>query len=281
MPPERVADLREVMLAMLANLPTAWHHENEILTRSGERRLIRWNNSVLRSGAGDVIGTASIGEDITEQQRAAIRIKRLNRVYAVLSEINALIVRVHDRDELFRETCRIAVEAGAFSMAWLGLIDAQTLNGKIVAWHGGEEGYVDIVGLTAGDGIPDSERPACHTLRQLQPVIYNDIATDPSLASVRAELLRRGYKSAGCFPLTLAGRPEAVIALFAGEPGFFDAEETRLLSQLAGDISFALDHIQNQERLEYLAYYDPLTGLANRSLFLERLGAIQAQRRQR
>jgi len=26
------------------NLPEAWHHENEILTRSGERRLIRWNN---------------------------------------------------------------------------------------------------------------------------------------------------------------------------------------------------------------------------------------------
>jgi diguanylate cyclase (GGDEF)-like protein len=62
-----------------------------------------------------------------------------------------------------------------------------------------------------------------------------------------------------------------VIALFAGEPGFFDAEETHLLLELAGDISFALDHIEKQERLDYLAYYDPLTGLANHSLFLERV----------
>src|SRR5256885_8267646 len=42
------------------------------------------------------------------------KIHRLTRVYAVLSGINALIVRVRDRDELFREACRIAVEAGQF-----------------------------------------------------------------------------------------------------------------------------------------------------------------------
>ncbi len=41
--------------------------ENQITTRSGERRLIRWNNSVLRSGDGAAIGfpRRSIGEDIT------------------------------------------------------------------------------------------------------------------------------------------------------------------------------------------------------------------------
>ena len=54
-------------------------------------------------------------------------------------------------------------------------------------------------------------------------------------------------------------------------PHAFDEEETRLLLELAGDISFALDHIEKEERLNYLAYYDALTGLANRSLFLERV----------
>src|SRR5258706_219394 len=45
----------------------------------------------------------------------------------------------------------------------------------------------------------------------------------------------------------------------------------KLLVELAGDILFALDHIKKEERIEYLAYYDSLTGLANRSLFHERL----------
>ena len=68
-PPE-TNDAKDKFAALLANLPEARHHENEILTRSGERRFIHWNNSVLRSGAGDVIGTASIGEDITERKMA-------------------------------------------------------------------------------------------------------------------------------------------------------------------------------------------------------------------
>ena len=78
-----------------------------------------------------MIGVGSIGEDFTEQKRAEIRSKRLTRVYAVRSRIKALIVRVRDRTELFRETCRIAGEAGAFRMAWIGVIDSRTLDGSV------------------------------------------------------------------------------------------------------------------------------------------------------
>ena len=212
-----------------------------------------------------------IFHDITDRREAENRIKRLMRVYAVLSGINALIVRVRDRNELFKEACRIAVDAGAFKMAWIGVIDPHNLDGEVVAWHGGEEGYIDKVRLTARDGTPYSERPACRALREAQPVICNDIATDLSLGSLRDDLLTRGHKSAAYFPLTVTGRPEAVIALFAGETNVFDDEETRLLLDLASDISFAIDHIEKQVRLDYLAYYDVLTGLANRSLFLERV----------
>ncbi len=46
------------------------HVENEIVTRSGERRLIRWSNTVMRDPQGRAIGSTSIGEDITERKRA-------------------------------------------------------------------------------------------------------------------------------------------------------------------------------------------------------------------
>ncbi|SPE59972.1 putative Histidine kinase [Verrucomicrobia bacterium] len=68
--PSDIADLKDVFETLLKDLPDAWHHENEILTKAGRRRLIRWNNSVLRSASSEVIGTASIGEDITERKRA-------------------------------------------------------------------------------------------------------------------------------------------------------------------------------------------------------------------
>ena len=73
-----VYDFPDGYAGFLAHQPDAWHSENEILLRSGQRRLIRWNNSMLRSGAGEVIGTASIGEDITERKRSEQEILNLN-----------------------------------------------------------------------------------------------------------------------------------------------------------------------------------------------------------
>ena len=71
-------EVRDVHSAMVVDSPAARHNENEILTRSGERRLIRWSNTVLRSASGEMLGTASIGEDITERKRAEDEVLRLN-----------------------------------------------------------------------------------------------------------------------------------------------------------------------------------------------------------
>ena len=68
-PPEDTA-ARRAFGELLADKPSAWHHENEVVTRSGERRLIQWSNTVLRSATGEAIGSASIGQDITLQRQA-------------------------------------------------------------------------------------------------------------------------------------------------------------------------------------------------------------------
>ena len=46
------------------------HDVHEIVTKSGELRMVSWSNTVLRGEDGLVAGTASIGTDITEQKRA-------------------------------------------------------------------------------------------------------------------------------------------------------------------------------------------------------------------
>lgn len=69
----------------------------------------------------------------------------------------------------------------------------------------------------------------------------------------------------------IAGVPVGVLGLYAPETDFFDEAEMKLLYELAGDVAFVIDHIGKQDRLDYLAYYDVLTGLANRSLFFERV----------
>jgi diguanylate cyclase (GGDEF)-like protein len=67
------------------------------------------------------------------------------------------------------------------------------------------------------------------------------------------------------------------LSLVAAEPAPFAEDELRLLTQLAHDISFALEYIETQEKLAYLAWHDPLTGLGNRALLHEQLSdALQA-----
>ena len=53
------------------------HYESSILTRSGERRLFSWNNTLLRDANGEVVGQASVGEDITDRRRAEHELERL------------------------------------------------------------------------------------------------------------------------------------------------------------------------------------------------------------
>jgi diguanylate cyclase (GGDEF)-like protein len=105
----------------------------------------------------------------------------------------------------------------------------------------------------------------------MKPVISNNVENDPQRL-MRKELDERGIKSLAIIPLMVGGEAFGVLALYAAEIGAFDDEEMRLLLELAGDISFALEHIKKAEKLDYLAYYDELTGLANRTLFLERVG---------
>ncbi len=223
----------------------------------------------LRTASGTLIAT--IGHDITERKRAATSIRRLNRVYAVLSGINSLIVRVRDRDELFREACRIAVEHGRFKMAWIGIVDRDAMKVVPVASAGAEPEFLTLIRdhFSLRADAPMGNTLTARAIRERKAFVSNDIRKDGTLFA--ADRIERGIASMCVLPLLVEDDAAGVIAFYADETGFFDDEEMRLLTELAGDIAFGIDHIGKRERLDYLAYYDALTGLANRSLFIERV----------
>ena len=103
----------------------------------------------------------AIFHDITERRIQEQKISRLSRIHAVLSGINSAIVRMRDRSELFQEACRIAVDQGGFSMAWIGLVDRDALKIKPVAWAGAEQGFLAIIEprLSLSDSLPPPRPP--------------------------------------------------------------------------------------------------------------------------
>ena len=182
--------------------------------------------------------------DISERRRHERRIADLNRLYAVLSQINEAIARQHDRDALLREACRVAVEVGTFRLAWVGLVEGDAV--RPVAWAGAAQGYLEHLGVTVRDE-PLGRGPSGQAVREARTVISGDIATDPAMAPWRDLALARGFRSTAALPLSLHGRVVGVFSLQAGDPQFFDAQERRLLDDVAADLSFALLGLEREE----------------------------------
>src|SRR5205807_525934 len=215
----------------------------------------------------------TLARDITERRAQHEKIERLNRVYAMLSGINAAIVHIRDRDELFRECCRIAHEAGGFDAVSIHLIDPQKLIAEPVAWHGRQE---MMEWLRQGRFSVGVEKSAAQSLpveliKTRRPATTNDALHDPR-AQFKDALARFGINSVAFLPLIVSDRVTGVMTMYSPLKGHFDEAEIRLLSGLAADISFAVEHLEKSERAAYLALYDELTGLANRQLLAERLG---------
>ena len=218
-----------------------------------------------------VQGIVVNARDVTGRKQAEERIRRLNRVYAVLSGINGAIVRIRDPRELFQEASRIAVEAGGFVMAWAGRVDREANVVRAEGWAGDHvRSFLDVAPLAVLETMPGGLGLAGRAVREKKAVISNDVLNDPQRL-MRKELAERGIKSLAVLPLLQGDQAVGVLSLYASEVGVFDDEEMRLLLELATDVSFALDYMEKAEKVTYLAYYDVLTGLPNRALLLDRM----------
>ena len=219
--------------------------------------------------------SSQIGQ-FMERRTQEFSILKLNRVYAMLSGINSAIIRIRDRQELFTEVCRIAVREGWFSLAWLGLLDPDTRTVKPAAIDGDESDFGLFADPTySEDANVDGGRGTVgEALRTKSPVYSNDLLQERWISAARDEAIRRGYRSVISVPLLIGGDCAGIFVLYSKERGFFDEEELVLLKELADDISFSLDFIASAERITFLAFRDPMTGLANRFSLRERLAQV-------
>ncbi|MDO8863571.1 EAL domain-containing protein [Haliea sp. E1-2-M8] len=235
----------------------------------------------LFSGVGNQLAVALERAELHENlerlvEERTLQVKRLNRLYSVLSGINLAIVRTRTQSELFDEVCRIAIDAGAFAFAWIGTVDSNGEGSVKASAHatGSGPSYEEIE-----EAVKAAEHPlsAEQQLQRGEVFILNNIAGRNKITTP----WRDEYQSTAILPLFRGESLEAVCTLYSMEPDAFDDEkEMNLLREIAGDISFALDFQDKDRRLNYQAYYDGVTGLPNRTLFVDRLNQAVLDARQ-
>ncbi len=175
------------------------------------------------------------------------RIRKLNRVYTVLSHVNQCIVRIRHIPVLLTEACRIAVEDGGFRMAWIGAVDAVTHRVSVLAHAGLSNDYIENLNIVGGDTSSD-RGPAGTAIRTGAPVVCNDIEHDLRMVPWQAAALQHGYCASAAFPITVLGQVWGAFNLCAHDANFFDETEIALLDKLADDLSFALEAIEQDKR---------------------------------
>jgi PAS domain S-box-containing protein len=210
--------------------------------------------------------------------RAESKAARFSRLYRLLSRANEAIVRLHDRDALFRQICRIAVEEGWFRLTWIGMVDEAENAVRAVAQHGVDAGYLERLKIPLEE-VAESRGPTGTAARTGRYDICNDIANDPRMAPWRDGALQRGFRSSGAFPLRIGARLVGTLTLYAGEPDFFTTEEISLLESLALDVSFAMESMEREadRKLAETALKDSEERL--RSLASQLISAQEAERR--
>lgn len=186
--------------------------------------------------------------DVTERKEAEHKIRRLNRVYAVLSSINSVISRTRDRQELFDQACRIAVEEGEFISAAVALHEAQAGRLVAVAQHGAFRGFA-TQGLSTREDSPYLSSTAVRAVRERRPVSDDDLLANINAGPNRQQNIEAGARAMISVPMLLGDQVLGVLVLFAREKHFFDAKEIRLLTQLTGDVARAVESLENAERV--------------------------------
>jgi diguanylate cyclase (GGDEF)-like protein len=213
-----------------------------------------------------------VARDRTERKAAEDKLKRLNRLYAMVTGISASMVRVRDRADLFNRSCQTAVEHGEFEMAWIAIVDHNENRIVPVAWAGAEGTVRSAIEdhFSSSEGTLEGKTLAARAIREKAVVVANDVQNDESLIFQKMHA-ESGIRSLAVLPLIVSDNAIGVFVLYTSKPEFFDAAGLLLLTELAGNVAFAIDHLEREERLHRLSYYDALTGLPNRRSFLERV----------
>jgi signal transduction histidine kinase/CHASE3 domain sensor protein len=228
--------------------------ESRVLRDRTEAARRASDRSVLTLAVGSVLSFGilllvylNLEREIARRRQSQEKVLQLNRLYAVLTRTSQSIVHTRERDALFREVCRIAVEDGLFRMAWVGTVNPQTGVVEPAAFAGFEDGYLERLHIAAADA-PEGRGPTGEALREHRYFVCADIATDPRLRPWRDDALARGYRSSAAFPIQFGDSVVGVFTLYAAEPGFFDHEVVPVLSEAASEISFALESMDRESR---------------------------------
>lgn len=190
--------------------------------------------------------------------------KRLYSTLRTIADSNQILLTAQSLDELLEEIASSLVANTVFTNVKILIFDGNKLVLKVVKGLK-KTSKVSIVEQMAFDKnssilIDDFNTPIAKSM----PQECNEFIRLNNITSIYVVPLKIDIHSR--FPL-------GVISLCTSFSGGFSKEEMAMLDRLSNDLGFAINAFYQKDNMLRLSYYDTLTDLPNRRMFLEKMSS--------
>ncbi len=194
----------------------------------------------------------TVFSDITSTKFAENKLKRVNRAYRVLNEVNENLIRADNAIEFLNNVCRIIIEHGGYRFAWVGLTEETGSKKVCPAAYAGDKGdFLKDLDVSWADD-ESGRGPTGRSIRSGKPYICNDMRTDEAFKPWRERALKLGYVSSISIPLFEERGPIGVMNIYSSEPDDFEQEEVILFQELAKDVAYGVEKLKTKTDLDDL-----------------------------
>lgn len=233
LPPEIREEMRAVWNEIVAQELVHHRHENAILTKTGEERVISWRNTVVKKN-GEFRMVLAIGEDVTERKRDETKRAQLIQRLTVLHRVSQEITRsARDPEGIYAAIHRAVAElmpAEAFA------ISLRTGEDEAEAVY-----LVDEGGRYPPERMPPGEGLTWHVLSTGKPVGIPDVTAGGPFEGRRFGS-KKSVRSILAVPLRIGERTVGMLATQSYAPAVYSEEDLRILEMLAAHAAAALEN---------------------------------------
>ena len=242
---------------------TSAAEEYRMLHRDGHVVWIRDDALLHRDGAGRPRWHGVLS-DITAQKRAEAEIERRAAQQAAVARLGERALERVDTSELIQQACAAATELLDAEFASVAELSPDGEMFRTRADVGRPPGSLGRAALSAG---PKTD--AGYTIVSGAPVVVTDWETEERFTESR--VLEAGARSGISVTIEGVAQPFGVFAVHSRSPRQYSAGDIDFVQSIANVLADALARQATEDETRHRALHDALTGLPNRTLFLDRL----------
>jgi diguanylate cyclase (GGDEF)-like protein/PAS domain S-box-containing protein len=239
--------------------------ELRLRLKSGEHRWFRARGREEFDATGRAMSMAGSMTDITDRKLAEAASSRHAMQQGLIAELGQFALKNPPLNELASHA--IAVVTRGLAAEFCRLLVAEA-DDKSLMLMGAEGWEPDWIAKRHYDAAEETEDRFIIGVREA--VLVEDFTTE-SRFKASPVLTAHGIRAGAEMLICGAQNSYGMLGIYSRRAGQFTWENITFLRGITNILASSMDRSIADERLTYLAQFDALTGLPNRSMFLERL----------